>query len=337
MDYAQTLVLFFLAVCGAGAVWWLRKKFNHLGRLINKETIKVSARLEKLESKVVDKNIYVRVIERLKVLEGHVGDNLPLADVLDWERWLPFANDDIHIKAFFDFMQLEKAKDSNGKRIRFFLLSGLVEELARRGQLQADVAECGCYMGHSSFLIASVLKHCDFDGRFHIFDSFEGLSDPVEEDLAPIAKGPDRAEIARQMNPKDGKRRFRCSLERVRRNLKEFDFISYYPGWIPTRFDEVAAKKFSFVNIDVDLYEPTIDCLNFFYPRLIPGGMMFVDDYGVSSWPGSARAVEKWLIDNPTALALKIPLGGLVIVKQTAATADVIQFESDNIVRTTGS
>ena len=40
-------------------------------------------------------------------------------------------------------------------------------------------------------------------------------------------------------------------------------------GWIPDRFVEVKNKKFSFINIDVDIYEPTKKSLEFFFPRLI--------------------------------------------------------------------
>ena len=42
------------------------------------------------------------------------------------------------------------------------------------------------------------------------------------------------------------------------------NFIILLKGWIPSRFEEVKDKNFSFVHIDVDLYQPTLDSLNFF-------------------------------------------------------------------------
>ena len=50
--------------------------------------------------------------------------------------------------------------------------------------------------------------------------------------------------------------------------LKDFNFIKTYKGWIPERFDEVKDRTFSFVHIDVELYQPTYDSLEFFFPRL---------------------------------------------------------------------
>jgi predicted O-methyltransferase YrrM len=63
-------------------------------------------------------------------------------------------------------------------------------------------------------------------------------------------------------------------------------------GWIPERFDIVSDKTFSIVHIDVDLYQPTRDALEFFYPRLNPGGLMICDDYGSVACPGAKKAVD---------------------------------------------
>ena len=52
-------------------------------------------------------------------------------------------------------------------------------------------------------------------------------------------------------------------------------------------------RGFCFVNVDVDLHEPTRDSIEFFYPRMVPGGVMVFDDYGSQMQsPGAARAIE---------------------------------------------
>ena len=49
------------------------------------------------------------------------------------------------------------------------------------------------------------------------------------------------------------------------KNLNQFpQRYQLFKGWIPDRFDEIALKKFCLVHIDVDLYQPTLDSLNFF-------------------------------------------------------------------------
>ena len=64
-------------------------------------------------------------------------------------------------------------------------------------------------------------------------------------------------------------------------------------GWIPERFPDVADERFSFVHVDVDLYEPHRDSIEFFWPRLTKGGVMVFDDYGSMYCPGARRAVDE--------------------------------------------
>lgn len=151
------------------------------------------------------------------------------------------------------------------------------------------IAECGVFKGVSSYLIASSLvqqRKNEKPLEFHIFDSFEGLSARSEKD-----------HISGKNMATEGM--MSCTLEEVRRNLSEFDFIKYHKGWIPQCFEDIDNdKKFSFVFIDLDLYEPIKGSLEFFYPRLTTPGFIVVDDYGVKKWPGVLKAVEEFVGQN---------------------------------------
>ena len=94
------------------------------------------------------------------------------------------------------------------------------------------------------------------------------------------------------------KKQFACSQEVVEQNLKEFEFIRYKKGWIPEKFFEAADMKFIFVHIDVDLYQPIKDSLEFFYPRTVPGGIIVFDDYGCLAFPGARQAIEEFMKDK---------------------------------------
>ena len=97
--------------------------------------------------------------------------------------------------------------------------------------------------------------------------------------------------------------------------LENFNFVKLYKGWIPDRFEEVSGKKFSFAHIDVDLYEPTRDSLEFFFPRLVEGGSIVVDDYGMSQFPGCKKAVDEFLNRNECKLFYEMPAGGCFMMK----------------------
>jgi hypothetical protein len=156
-----------------------------------------------------------------------------------------------------------------------------------------DTAECGVFQGATSYLICQANKQSRAGTKtHHLFDSFEGLSEPATSDGAHWTRGD-----------------LKCEIEDVRKALSEFDRVEFHAGWIPERFPEVTDRKFSFVHIDVDLGNPTHESLAFFYPRMQPGGIIVCDDYGMSTCPGATQAIDRFLADKPAKM-LTLPDGG---------------------------
>jgi hypothetical protein len=100
----------------------------------------------------------------------------------------------------------------------------------------------------------------------------------------------------------------------IRHNLAKFANVHYYKGWIPERFHEVADGCFCFVHIDVDLYQPTRDAVEFFYPRLSPGGIVVCDDYGFATCPGARKAVDDFATGKGVPV-LDLPTGQGLLIK----------------------
>ena len=57
-------------------------------------------------------------------------------------------------------------------------------------------------------------------------------------------------------------------------------------------------QKYRMIHIDVDLYRPTLDCLEYFGPRLELGGIIVLDDYGSPKCPGIKKALDLFLEGN---------------------------------------
>jgi tetratricopeptide (TPR) repeat protein len=164
--------------------------------------------------------------------------------------------------------------ESGRRRPRFFNLLRLFE---RALPLDGDIAECGCWRGLSSYLMCRRLQIADseFTGLgYHIFDSFHGLARPGREDsVSPSVEG-----------------KFAVTLHEVRENLREFPDIEFHPGWIPETFPGLPERRYRFIHVDVDLFEPTRSSLEYFLPRLVSGGVIVCDDY---NWAGAKRAVDE--------------------------------------------
>ncbi|MCW2240995.1 TylF/MycF family methyltransferase [Azospirillum canadense] len=159
-------------------------------------------------------------------------------------------------------------------------------------------AECGVHAGASAIHLAHFIRERGQPRDLHLFDSFQGLSPPTQEDGACWREG----DLA-------------VGIEVVQRNLTGFSGVHLHAGWIPERFPEVADRQFAFVHIDVDLYEPTWQSLEFFYPRLAPGGLLVCDDYGFATCPGATKAMDTWFADRPEAI-VNLPSGGAFIIKR---------------------
>ena len=72
---------------------------------------------------------------------------------------------------------------------------------------------------------------------------------------------------------------YAASLESVQAFLAGHDNISFHPGLFPQSGAACADLRFSFVHLDVDLKSSTLGCLEFFYPRMLPGGVILTHDY----------------------------------------------------------
>jgi O-methyltransferase len=179
------------------------------------------------------------------------------------------------------------------RRWMLYQLMRLVENI------QGDTAECGVYKGLGSYIICKVnKKNISFNRTHYLFDSFEGLSDPVNNDGKYWTKGD-----------------LSFPINELKSNLSEFSKnISIHKGWIPERFVDIEHLKFCFVHIDVDLYAPTFDSIGFFYPRMNNGGIILCDDYGCTTCPGATEAVNKFLEDKEEKM-ISLSGGGGFFVK----------------------
>lgn len=199
-----------------------------------------------------------------------------------------------------------KDSDFNEYLVRFDESTGfnthrrwaLKQLLRLTANVPGDTAECGVYKGCSSYAILESNTRSLFQRWHHVFDSFEGLSLPSDKDGVAYWTFGDLS-IGEAV---------------VKQNLAGFNKVSLYKGWIPSRFPEVSDRRFSFIHVDVDLYQPTLDSLAFFYDRLADGGIFLCDDYGFDTCPGATAAVDEFLYSKPEKM-IALPDGGGFFIK----------------------
>ena len=140
----------------------------------------------------------------------------------------------------------------------------------RAQKVPGDIAEVGVYKGGSAKIICSVKG----EKHLHLFDTFEGLPQVDEIDMVwPFYEG-----------------KFAASYDKVRDYLKGETNVTFYKGIFPETAGPIENKTFSMVNLDVDCYESTKQCLEFFYSRMSPGGIILSHDYATT--PGVRKAFD---------------------------------------------
>jgi O-methyltransferase len=187
-----------------------------------------------------------------------------------------------------------EAHDNTRRDMLILLLRTLLER-----NVPGAFAELGVYKGST----ARLLHHYAPERTLHLFDTFEGFT---ERSAAGELR--DLGHTTKLFSD--------TSLEQVRRFIGASTTVQFHRGFFPESVPAaLSSEMFAFVHLDADLYEPTLNGLRFFYPRMPRRGILVVHDY--NAWPGARRAVDEFFADKPE-LPLPMPdkSGSAVIVKQ---------------------
>ncbi len=99
------------------------------------------------------------------------------------------------------------------------------------------------------------------------------------------------------------------------RTLAAFPDAALLKGWVPDVFAELPETKWAFVHLDLDLYEPTLAGLEYFWPRLVPGGVIVNDDYLSDLFPGAGIAWDEFCAAHGVGSAV-LDTGQAAILKE---------------------
>jgi O-methyltransferase len=160
-----------------------------------------------------------------------------------------------------------------------------------QNKIKGDIAEVGVFRGFTSKIICEAKK----DKKLFLFDTFEGL--------------PPENNFDNYFHPNQ----FKADFDNVKKYLSGYPDVYFFKGLFPKTSQPVKNNKFSFVHIDVDLYQSTLNCLKFFYPRLSKGGIIISHDYVCAV--GVKRAFTEFFKDKDEVI-LELSTTQCLITKQ---------------------
>jgi hypothetical protein len=183
-----------------------------------------------------------------------------------------------------------------------------------RANIAGDVVECGVWRGGSMMAVAlTLLELRETERDLHLFDTFSGMpaATALDVDLrgrrASQLLTTNRSDVV-AMAPK----------QTVESNMTATRYPNARVHLIEGRVEETipdhAPEAIALLRLDTDWYESTRHELIHLYPRVTPGGVIIIDDYG--HWKGAKRAVDEYLADNGVvALLHRIDYTGRMFLK----------------------
>jgi O-methyltransferase len=182
--------------------------------------------------------------------------------------------------------KLKKLRNRYPDKLRFYIF-WLQNERLKADKIPGAFAEVGVYRGDS----AAILHALDPERELHLFDTFTGFpaSDLEGETGEAATYTTDHfADV---------------DVENILKRFDDNDKIHIHKGCFPETTVGLEERRFAMVNLDADLYKPTKASLEFFYPRLSPGGVILIHDYN-DKWPGIMKAVNEFVVNIPETIVL---------------------------------
>ncbi|MDD6812676.1 MAG: macrocin O-methyltransferase [Lachnospiraceae bacterium] len=208
------------------------------------------------------------------------------------------AKDEV-IEQTRDLSQIPMYKDDY---VRIKTLELVADEINERN-IEGATAELGVFRGEFSRCINSVFRN----RKLYLFDTFDGF-DSSEADLEKSNGSCNDAFINAFKNVNVGK---------VLNKMEYPENVIVQQGFFPETAEGLE-EKFVFVSLDADFEETTLKGLEYFYPRLVRGGYIFIHDYNYGYFDCIKKAVSRFEKKNELCLC-KVPIpdaiGTLVITK----------------------
>lgn len=176
----------------------------------------------------------------------------------------------------------------------FDIRSGTIRLVAERiieQQVPGAIAELGVYKGDTAWQLNTLFP----DRTLYLFDTFEGF-DSADTEI----------ENNRQYSMAKEKDFSDTDVDSILKRIPYPNNVIVKKGYFPETTTGLDDEKYAFVSLDADLYAPTLAGLEYFYPRISPGGIIVLHDYGNSRFKGVKEAVDAYETDHGKLLLVPV-------------------------------
>lgn len=166
--------------------------------------------------------------------------------------------------------------------------------------IPGSLVECGVGRGGSMMAVAlKLIALGQGDRDLYLFDTFAGMSEPEDRDISFQGN----AAVDRfHRDQIDAQTTDWCytPLGDVQAAIYSTGYdrskLHFVKGKVEDTIPDTLPDSIALLRLDTDWYQSTRHELEHLYPRLAPGGILIIDDYGY--WQGARQAVDEYIAEN---------------------------------------
>lgn len=164
-----------------------------------------------------------------------------------------------------------------------------------------SVAECGVLYGNTAIFINKYWP----DRTLHLFDTFEGFSEQdIAYDMNSFSTFNKNGEFDKNCFKIDTPESI---IEAVKSRMSYPENLKIHKGYFP-ECAGIIEDRFCFVSLDMDVYQPQLEGLRYFWNKMEPEGVILLHDYYSPDLPGVKVAVKDFE-EELGEMLLKFPIG----------------------------
>jgi hypothetical protein len=194
--------------------------------------------------------------------------------------------------------------------------------------IRGSIAECGVWRGGSVMAAALTLMSLgDTERDIYLYDTWDRMPPPSDRDVdvwgrpaARLFTGPESAnEISELANVG------RAETERVVKSIGyPAERLYFVEGLVEDTLPLHAPNEIALLRLDTDWYQSTRHEMEHLFPRIVDGGVLLIDDYGL--FQGAKDAVDEYLDKHGIHLLLNRTdfAGRIAIVRASGGRSAVV-------------
>jgi len=159
--------------------------------------------------------------------------------------------------------------------------------------LDGDFVECGVNRGGLSRTVIDYVGFAALNRRFFLLDTYRGHPDVAQ---------PNQNE-------------YQECYEDVLRAFAPFSNVRIIRGLVPDTLSLVDSDRICYLSIDMNHPPPEVAALRYFWPKLVPGAVVLLDDYCFSEYYRPGKTAMDSLSQELDFSILTMPTGQGLIIK----------------------